>query len=116
MNQLTMLFTCLPLFSEISLKFGKLVGSQQVTSSADDHLDHVTLLYGGYLVVVLSFGLAASPDVLKWCEIIKNISSVPFLLPQQAIADVTVAMEKLFILYQHGLVSRIILIFWIPNH
>jgi hypothetical protein len=77
-----------------------------VSSASDDHVDHVTLLFGGYLVVVLSFGLVASPDVVKWFEIVKNISGVPFLLPQQAIVDIAVAMEMLFILYHHGMVSR----------
>ena len=66
----------------------------------------MTLLFSGYLVVVLSFGLVSSSDVVNWCEIVKNVSSVPFLLPQQSIADVTVAKEMLYILYQHGLVSE----------
>ena len=66
----------------------------------------MTLLYNGYLVVMLSFGLASSPDVVRWFEIVKNVSSVPFLLPQQSIADVAVAMEMLYILYQHGMVSE----------
>ena len=92
-------------FSEVSLKSFKIIDSQQVSSTDDDHVDHVTLLFGGYLIVVLSFGLVASSDLVRWCEIVKDISSVPFLLPQQAIADVTVAKEMLFILYQHGMVS-----------
>ena len=55
--------------------------------------------------MVLSFGFLTSADVVKSCEIVKDISTVPFLLPQQTIADIAVAKEMLFILYQHGLVS-----------
>ena len=91
---------------ETSLKSVRLLDSWQVSSANGDHVDHVTLLFGGYLLVVLSFGVVASPDVVKWCEIVKNISGVPFLLPQQAIADVAVAKEMLFILYHHGMVSQ----------
>lgn len=99
---------CINKFSsvlDVSLKLFRLLDSQQVSLEDDEHVDRVTLLFGGYVVLVLSFGLVASADVLNWCEIVKNISGVPFLLPQQAIADVGVAKEMLFILYQHGLVS-----------
>ncbi|CAB4021386.1 spatacsin-like isoform X2, partial [Paramuricea clavata] len=97
---------------EVSLKSFKIIDSQQVSSTDDDHVDHVTLLFGGYLIVVLSFGLVASSDLVRWCEIVKDISSVPFLLPQQAIADVSVAKEMLFILYQHGMIVVYNMINW----
>ncbi|XP_028406945.1 spatacsin-like [Dendronephthya gigantea] len=89
---------------DLSLKLFRLIESRQVSLEDDEHADRVTLLFGGYIVLVLSFGLVASADVVNWCEIIKNVSGVPFLLPQQAIADVSVARDMLFILYQHGLI------------
>ena len=92
-------------FLEKKLKCSRLVNSKQGLPNEEDHLDYVTLLTSCSLIVVLSFSVLQSPEVLKCFEMLKHIPAVPFLLPQETITDIKASEEMLFILYEHGIVG-----------
>ena len=88
------------------MKNPRLIQSKQGAISTDgDRVDLVTLLFDGYLLVVLSFGLLSSCEVFKSFDMVKHVSIVPFLLPQQTITDLKIVEEMFFILFECGVVS-----------